>query len=70
MSMEGQYYRDLENFIDVDFDMKGQLKASGELLTFSNNGGIINYDFTQIINPEEIAPVVQKLQSELGFARR
>ena len=61
MSMEGQYYRDLENFIDVDFDMKGQLKASGEFSTPDGSKilaimeGPSTMTSTQIINPEEIA---------------
>ena len=61
MSMEGQYYRDLENFIDVDFDMKGQLKTSRELPTPDGSKilvimeGPLTMTSTQIINPEEIA---------------
>ncbi len=72
MSMEGQYYRDLENFIDVDFDMKGQLKASGEFSTPDGSKilaimeGPSTMTSTQIINPEEIAvePVAEAQPNE------
>ena len=72
MSMEGQYCRDLENFIDVDFDMKGQLKASGELPTPDGSKilvimeGSSTMTSTQIINPEEIAvePVAEAQPNE------
>ena len=72
MSMEGQYYRDLENFIDVDFDMKGQLKASGELPTPDGSKILVIMEgpstmtSTQIINPEEIAvePVAEAQPNE------
>jgi len=72
MSMEGQYYRDLENFIDVDFDMKGQLKASGEFSTPDGSKilaimeGPSTMTSTRIINPEEIAvePVAEAQPNE------
>ena len=72
MSMEGQYYRDLENFIDVDFDMKGRLKASGEISTPDGSKilaimeGPSTMTSTQIINPEEIAvePVAEAQPNE------
>ena len=57
MSIEGQYYRDLENFINVDFDMKGQTKGSGELSTPDGNKtsmimeGPSTMTATKIINP-------------------
>ena len=57
MSIEGQYYRDLENFIDVDLDMKGQIKGSGELSTPDGNKmsmimeGPSTMTATKIINP-------------------
>ena len=72
MSMEGQYYRDLENFIDIDFDMKGQLKASGELPTPDGSKILVIMEgpstmtSTQIINPEEIVvePVAEAQPNE------
>lgn len=57
MSIEGQYYRDLENFINVDSDMKGQTKGSGELSTADGNKmsmimeGPSTMTATKIINP-------------------
>ena len=57
MSMEGKYYRNLEDFIDVDFEMKGLLKASGERSTSDKNKmsilmeGPTTITSTRIINP-------------------
>ena len=67
MSMKGQYYRDLEDFIDVDFDMKGQMKTLGEVSKPDGSKISISLDgpstmtLTKIINPVK-APVNSNLK--------